>query len=415
VIEFVKIGSCLGRNFDSRLVAKVIDIMPVGNGQRDGTHTTDVVSLMDIAITEGIVIPMRLSGRFLFAHDRIQQAAYSLFLPDVEKRNASHLCIGRILKTQLESAGGDQHSEWLALAAAEQLNLGVEQITNQGERTKLAHLNCKAAELAGEKSAFFPSKTYLEAGLALLDDGRKWNQNYDLTLKMTTMLARMQYATGSTNECKKSVSEVLRHARTMREKTAVYIIEIEALGSEGHATEAINLALDVLKQLGEPFPRKPGRLDIMGDISKVQKLMKGRTSEELLSAPEVTDENKRDAMDILRLLSVFAIVSAQRNFLDLLQVRQIRLALMHGVSKCTPMALASWGYFQANTGNWEEGARLGILSLKYLDRFESDIEIHAEALKLNHVYLYHLKHTIRDSLDPMFQAYQLGMQTGGRL
>ena len=88
---------------------------------------------------------------------------------------------------------------------------------------------------------------------------------------------------------------------------------------------------------------------------------------------------------------------------------------MHGVSKCTPMALASWGYFQANTGNWEEGARLGILSLKYLDRFESDIEIHAEALKLNHVYLHHLKHTIRDSLDPMFQAYQLGMQTGGRL
>ena len=105
----------------------------------------DVVSRTDIAVAEGIINAPTRPGRFLFAHDRIQQVAYSLLLPDIDKRNASQLCNGRILETQLESAGGDQHSGWLALAAAEQLNLGVEQITNQGERTKLAHRNCTAA------------------------------------------------------------------------------------------------------------------------------------------------------------------------------------------------------------------------------------------------------------------------------
>lgn len=406
----MKIGSCLGRRFEARLVAKVMNLMVSLDKEM---HTADVVSMMGIAIAEGIINAPMHPGRFLFAHDRIQQAAYSLFLPDVAKRNASHLCIGRILKKQLESAQGDHHNEWLALAAAEQLNLGVDQITSKGERIKLAHLNCRAAELASEKSAFFPSKTYLEAGLELLDNEHKWNQNYELTLKMTTMLARMQYATGSTNECKKSVGEVLRHARTMREKMHVYIIEIEALGSEGNATEAIALALDVLKQLGEPFPRNPRRFHIFLDMRTVQKLMKDRTNEELLAAPEVADENKRAAMDVLRLLSTLAIVSSQGRFLVLLQARQMKLALLHGVSKCTPTACASWGYFQANEGKWEDGSRLGKLSLKFLDRFESEKEIHAEALKLNHVYLNHLKHPIHDSLDPMFRAYQLGMQTGG--
>lgn len=415
-MEVIKLGSCLGRRFDARLVAKVMNKMFLnGAEQHCETDTMHLVALMDVAIAEGLVNPAKRPGRFVFAHDRIQQAAYSLFLPDISKRSASHLCMGRVFKSQLESSTGDQchHADWLTLAAAEQLNMGSEIITDQAERAKLARLNLKAAQLAAQKSAFFPSKTFLEAGLSMLDNELKWIQNYALTLEMTTLLARMQYATGSRQECKKCVDEVLRHARTMGEKMPVYIIEIDALGSEGSVTEAIEIALSVLNELGEPFPRKPGRLHIFRDRRRVQKMLRGRSNEELLATPEVLDEEKRAAMDILRILSVFAIVTAQRNFIVLLQARQMKLALVHGVSKCTPMACANWGYFQANTGNWEEGSRLGLLSAKFLDRFSAHRDIHAEALKLNHVYLNHLKRPIHDSLDPMFRAYQVGMETGG--
>ena len=126
---------------------------------------------------------------YKFAHDRIQQAIYSL-IPDDEKA-ALHLLNGQRLtahfnETELEEKLFELANQW---------NLGADKIADKKEKTYLANLNLMAGHKAIASTAFPQALQYFEKGLHVLEE-EDWESQYDFILQITTDAADAAYLIG---------------------------------------------------------------------------------------------------------------------------------------------------------------------------------------------------------------------------
>ena len=106
----------------------------------------------------------RLAGAYRFAHDRVQEAAYSL-IPE-ERRAEAHLRIGRLLAAHVPP----EKREEAIFDIVNQLNRGATLITAPDEREQLAELNLLAGKRAKASTAYASALTYLVTGAALLPE-----------------------------------------------------------------------------------------------------------------------------------------------------------------------------------------------------------------------------------------------------
>src|ERR1700721_1760916 len=138
----LEVGSCIGHRFDLGTLAEV-----------SGRSRTSATDQLWPALEDGLLLPMReaykaprragplehsldaLPGMVQFAHDRVQQAAYSLL--SEERRSALHLDIGRLL---LKGAGNGPLDERL-FDIVDQLDRGEALIVDPAERLRLVELN----------------------------------------------------------------------------------------------------------------------------------------------------------------------------------------------------------------------------------------------------------------------------------
>src|SRR5258708_11549004 len=97
----------------------------------------------------------RPAQAYKFAHDRMQEAAYSL-LSD-ELRGEFHLLIGRLLLAQTLP----EQREELIFEIVNQLNRAAALITSPDEREQLAELNLIAGRRAKASTAYASALTYL--------------------------------------------------------------------------------------------------------------------------------------------------------------------------------------------------------------------------------------------------------------
>ncbi|MBD3563382.1 AAA family ATPase, partial [Planktothrix sp. FACHB-1355] len=123
---------------------------------------------------------------YKFLHDRVQQAAYSL-IPETEKKS-THFQIGQLL---LKHTTPEQQKENI-FALVNQLNFGVDLITEESEKCELAHLNYVAAEKAKAATAYEAALRYLNVALELLA-ADCWENCYDLSLTIYESAIEAQY------------------------------------------------------------------------------------------------------------------------------------------------------------------------------------------------------------------------------
>ncbi len=97
----------------------------------------------------------RSDGAYAFAHDRIQEAAYSL-IPESE-RAAEHLRIGRLFASRT----APREIEEKISEIVNQFNRGAELITLPGEREGLAELNLIGAPMARCGSSISSIRTFV--------------------------------------------------------------------------------------------------------------------------------------------------------------------------------------------------------------------------------------------------------------
>ena len=132
------------------------------------------------AVHAGLVVHQ--GDIYKFLHDRIQQAAYSLF-PE-EHRAAVHLRYRP--QAAGEHDGGRAHRT--AVRGREPVQSRRRLIVDRDEKTRVATINLRAGRKAKASAAYASARAYLASGMALVDE-QDWSSRYELTF---SLVARMR-------------------------------------------------------------------------------------------------------------------------------------------------------------------------------------------------------------------------------
>jgi predicted ATPase len=309
VQETLKIASCLGSRIEQYLLQEIV--------------TGDISSHLNMAAAKGLLAFDNSSGAFVFAHDGIQQATYSLIPAD--DKVSFHLMIGRKLWRMLD----DNELETYLFVVLRQLMLGDRLLTDQRERTATASLCLRAGEKAVGLSNFETALAYLRHGISLLG-ARQWRESYDRSLQLHNAAAEVSYCTAQFDDVEKYVDAVLLNAKSLQDTLHARSTRIFTLGSRGRAQEAIENGLTTLKHLGQKLPSNPSHAHLLFSMWRTKRLLRDRSNNAILRLPVMTDVEKVAAMQILNLI-YFSALYSRPLLAGLVAARMVRLTVTHGV------------------------------------------------------------------------------------
>ena len=161
----LKLVSCLGDSFDAATFNKA-------KVKSDYDLEQVLPSVCQIGYIHEIS-----SGKFIWAHDEVRQAAYAL-IPN-NMREAFHLLIG----THMLMNTHDQELEISIFYIPRHIIQGIQIIESPEQKNEIAELNLMAGTLSYETSSFDSSVEYFMNGIALLTD-ECFEDQYDLSIEL---------------------------------------------------------------------------------------------------------------------------------------------------------------------------------------------------------------------------------------
>jgi len=419
----LQLAACIGNQFDLATLAIV-------NEKSQAETAADLWK----ALQEGLVIPISEVYKFFqedghgswvmghgkessqlpitnyqlpiykFLHDRVQQAAY--FLIPEEQKQSTHLKIGRLLLSNTPEEEWEEKN----FDIVNQLNVGVELISDRTERDRLAQLNLIAGRKAKDSTAYAAAVRYLTVGIGLLD-AKAWQSQYELTLALHDEAAEAAYLSGDFEEMER-LAEVLRNcASTLLDKVKAYEVNIQACIAQNKILEAVKIALQVLKLLGVEFPEKPSQLDIQRGLEEITSNLASKRISDLIDLPKMTDPIKLAAMRLLS--SIFsAAYIAVPELMPLIVFKQVTLSVKYGNASLSAFAYVNYGLILCGiVGDIEAGYQFGQLALRILEQFQAK-ELKAKIFAVFHATVGIWKEHVRESLQPFRSAYSSGLETG---
>jgi predicted ATPase/signal transduction histidine kinase/CheY-like chemotaxis protein/tRNA A-37 threonylcarbamoyl transferase component Bud32 len=398
--QILKLAACIGANFDLNTLSIISEKPP-----------REVFPELVRAAQSGLILTLSeldeqlLVQDYKFLHDRVQQAAYALI--DKAQKQIVHLQIGHNL---LEKTLPERLSERL-FEIVDHLNHGIELVIARSERDEIARLNLIAGQKAKEAIAHNVAQKYLATGRAWLA-ASSWQTNYDLTLDLYLETTEVSYLCGDFEQVEYWVAIVLQQAKAILDIVKLYETKIQTDIAQSQRLKAINTGLQVLQQLGISFPETPSHTDIHLELDAITSLVTEQPIENLIHLPEMTEPDKLAAMRILSRIIVAAYQAAP-DLVPLLASKQVNLSIQYGNASVSPFAYANFGGFIlcGMVGNIESGYQFGQLALRLLSK-QNTHSLKARTLTIVNFLIIPRKEHVRESLEPLLEAYQIGLETG---
>lgn len=397
--EVLKIAACIGNQFNLEVLAivneesELITAKKLWSALQTGLILPSSESYkIPLAFAESEAVTLKahdIKIDYRFLHDRVQQAAYSL-IPESEKKT-THLKIGQLLlKNTLLQVENDN-----IFALVNQLNFGIDLLTTQLEKDQFAKLNLIAGRKAKDATAYEAAATYLNIGRRFLVPD-SWQSQYELTFTFFLETAEAEYLNTNLNEADNLCNLALLQAKSQLDRVKLYQIKIKI----NLAKSQINLALEN----GEKA------LEILA-VSLFKTAPQSLQIEELAKLPKMTDEYKLAAMHILILIYAPACFGESPMALPILYT-MLELSRQYGNSPPSIYAYAVYGTITA----WlipdiDFAYQLGQLALNILDQLDAQ-EFKSKAYVAIYINIIYKKKHIRETLEPLFQAIQSGLDVG---
>ena len=392
VQEILKVASCLGSvSSYEHLLACVPD------------STEDHLL---IAKRIGMLHPVGTES-CAFVHDKIQQAAYALIGP--KEKPHYHLAIARNLADRLQTDEGlGRHSTLIA----DQLAFALELLTVEEERVEAALVFYEAGKTSQRSSSFHAAAFYFETARNLLPR-RCWRDHYDVSIKIFSCAAEVDYIVGQFDRTYLLIDEILENAQSFRDTWPASTTKIYALGSQARFHEAIAFAFDVLKRLGEVFPKRAKAHHIRRSLEETQKMLGNRDISELQQLPLIQDGTKVAAMTLMNIVYAYTFWSPQHfEFSALIAMRMVQRSMQYGVCAVSGMGFAALGHIYAVIlGMREDAFRFGQVALRIVERFEAREWI-ARVHCMVHGLIVPIEKPPSETLTPLLFAHEMGLQTG---
>jgi predicted ATPase/signal transduction histidine kinase len=289
-----------------------------------GVSEAEVRAGLEPAFREGLLVADVEPGMFHFAHDRVQQAAYSLLAEPTRK--ALHVSIGRLLEARTAAKVEDATFE-----ATDQLNLGADVLVDPAERLELARVNHRAGLKAKASTAFGPALAYLRAGLRMLP-ADAWETQPELTFLLHREAAECAYLAGDYALSDGLVEDALGRAASLEQRLELHNLRIVSATARAAWQEALDHGCGALAELGYVLPSHD--LDIEPAIAEearaVHVLLDGRPPAVLLDVPLMSDPTDLAVFRLLVNLAHPAWWFRDRGLFRLLTFRALRFILERG-------------------------------------------------------------------------------------
>jgi PAS domain S-box-containing protein len=324
-------------------------------------RTSEQVIHSDLWEAVRLELIMRLEGVYRFVHDRVQEAAYSLI--PAEQRAGAHLRIGRLLAKHTPA----EKREEAIFEIVNQLNRGAELINAREEREQLAELNLIAGRRAKASTAYASALTYLVAGAALLEED-SWERCHELSLALELNRAECEFLTGARAEAERRLAALSSRAATMVERATVACLRADLYMTLDQSSRAVAVGLDYLRHLGIDWSPHPTEEEARREYERIGSQLGGRTIEELIDLPLMSDPASLATLDVLTKLGPAAFFT-DFNLHALVVCRAINLSFEHGYSDGSCPHFEWLGAVAgACFGDYQAGFRFGQLGYDLVEK-----------------------------------------------
>lgn len=391
--DVLKVASCLGPYPDAVLIEHVLDL--------------SVGHLLEEAKELGILSYDEHTRIYMFENDCAQQAAYELI--PVHEKELFHLEVGRRLWRKLSSEDELDRNIFQILS---QMQFGRRLIARDNEKIRVASLCHVAGLKAARCSTFRVANAFLSFGVSLLSS-RSWRDNYDLSLALYNATAETEMCLANFEAMENLLKDIFIHARSFRDKLPAYSTQMYALNVRDRQRESLDLGVEVLRGLGEKFPRRYCKARLLSELRSVKILLRGKSDEQLLRLPAIQRNDKLQALQVLQLM-VLTALSTHPDLAPFVISRMVKITLEYGMSPFASGAFATYAMIRIPLGpygNVDEAIRFGNLGMAVLERYNI-LEYAPRVYAAYYGCVWCWKFPLKDSMEPLLRAHRIGIQTG---
>ncbi len=412
--KILQLAACIGNRFN-------LDVCAIVNEKSPLEIADDLWSALQAALvlplSNDYKIPLAFQSEeqvtllfdesrvgYRFLHDRVQQAAYSMIPED--RKKITHVKIGKLLLHQYAESSLEEN----IFDIVNQLNVGVEFITQQSERDELANFNLIAGRKAKAATAYEAAVKYLNVSLELLPDSC-WQSHYDLTWNLHVETLEAEYLNTNFERAQELSEIVLLQAKTLLEKIKVYELMIPFYLSQNQPQKALDTALQVLKKIGIYLPENPNKFNIIVGLFRTKFTVGRKQIQELANLPEMTNPDYLAAIRILMNIIPAAFAASPALF-PLVVFKIVYLSVKYGNAALSAQGYCMYGMLLCGVlEDTESGYQFGQLALSLLDKFNAR-EIKAKVYHSFNHFIRECKEPIKNTLIPLSEAFKSGVETG---
>jgi histidine kinase len=389
------------------------------------------------------------ASEYQFAHDRIQEAASGFVMGDDRDQlcfQIATLLVQRMDETSIipepgfsGSHGGGSRSgkdtgvmgdDWMLFTAVHHFNSipfrylkEAHYGSAQKAQTFLAQLNLRVGKLAMGKSAFPMAVELLRAGEACLRENeltndtianRQWRENYELCLDLFRHKMETEFALGHHEKAQQAVHQILSHSQTAEDRSwaEFYDIELIVCQKDRNLALGVERGLEYLKLHGIDIPIHPGPVQLLKEKMRLQRVQGRRKLIDLMD-PSMTPLMEEPRQRVMRLLEQLMQCAFYSNLPLCVIVSSIgqRLSFEHGMSRHLPIVVSMQAFLHRQAGRFAAAYEFAAPGYEMLNRF-SEGSSWVRAINTYCGCLLPLKKSVRQSIDPLYEAHRVGIACG---
>ncbi|HOV27338.1 MAG TPA: diguanylate cyclase [Pseudobacteroides sp.] len=374
-LKILKKASCIGNSFDLKTLYLICNEIENISDALWTIIDKDMIAPLNndyrlLHMPKEELLKSSMDIKFHFSHEKIQQAAYSLFSDD-EKQETHHE-IGKILlKTYTSQNCLDDN----IFEVTNHLNIAKDLIIERNDRLNLMELNYKAGLQAKSNSAYDIAINHFMIGKGLLTKP-EWKQYTDMFFEISYELTESNYLVGKIEDAFKCCNSLLKYASNNIQKARAISLKAKILDNKGEKKAlVIDEVRNGLKILGVNLPQDTEEIDRMlsQGITKMQVYLDKHSIENFVDLPIMQDESKRTVMKLF-----FQVQSATYQYYPplnfLIQVIMFDMALSYGITEVSCKNIAECGIIYGPLlNNYDMAYRFGQTSLLLLEKFNAKL------------------------------------------
>lgn len=400
--SLLPIAACIGGRFNLKILMDII-----------GNNNYSILQILDEAQSEGLIYKIGSEhgySIYQFVHDRIRQAAYALL--SKQDKIAMQIKIGRLI---LE-ATDKENIENSIFKIIDHYNVGIDYHFefDATEKQKIAELNLVACKAAKASAAFEPALNYAQHSLRCIDE-ETWIKHYDFSFEAYLEAVDNAYLSGQYELMEQYMAVALDHVNNLYDQIKINRIQMLAYIAQEKHERAIDILMATLPKLGikwiKSYPRQPGTVRVITAVLHNKYLLLGKKIPDLVDLPEITDQSKKMAMNLL-ILAGPPLYFTNPNLFAVLLCLIIRLALKYGHSAQAASAYSAYSIILCgHLGEIETGYQFGELSINLLDKYNEE-DLRTRIMFVLYTYIRHWKDKIKDITPLLIENFENGMADG---